>query len=98
MANGHGGSRPGAGRKPKPHYDAETTTLAEEKIAQALPDIVDKLIRRALTCNDMQAARYLCDRALGRVPARPVPTETKEDETTGDTLVDHILARLEQNA
>ena len=64
----HGGSRPGAGRKPKALAFADTAALVEEKIAAALPDITDALIEQAKK-GDLGAARYLCDRILGRVAA-----------------------------
>jgi len=75
--NGHGGSRPGAGRKPKALFYADTAALVEEKIAAALPDITTALIKAAKK-GDLGAARYLSDRLLGRVPAlKTAPVEDK---------------------
>jgi len=75
-ANRHGGAREGAGRKPKALAFADTAALVEEKIAAALPDITDALIEQAKK-GDLGAARYLCDRILGRVAA--VETAPAED-------------------
>ena len=75
--NGHGGARPGAGRKPKALAYADTAALVEEKIAAALPEITDALITYA-TNGDVGAAKYLCDRILGRVA-------TIETAPAGDT-------------
>ncbi len=73
--NGHGGTRPGAGRKPKALLHQATAAAVESKIADALPEIVDQLIVSAKG-GDVAAARYLVDRLLGRVPALPaVPAE-----------------------
>ena len=68
----HGGAREGAGRKPKALAYADTAALVEEKIAAALPDITDALIEQAKN-GDLGAARYLCDRLLGRVAAIEKP-------------------------
>ncbi len=65
-SNGHGGYRENSGRKPKALAFADTAALVEEKIAAALPDITDALIEQAKK-GDLGAARYLCDRILGRV-------------------------------
>ncbi len=73
--NGHGGARPGAGRKPKALLHQATAAAVESKIAEALPEIIDGLIVSARG-GDVAAARYLCDRLLGRVPAlATVPAE-----------------------
>jgi hypothetical protein len=68
----HGGSRPGAGRKPKALAFADTAALVEQKIAAALPDIIAALIAQAKN-GDLGAARYLCDRILGRVATVETP-------------------------
>jgi hypothetical protein len=75
VKNGHGGTRPGAGRKPKVLLHMATAAAVESKIADALPRIIDQLITAA-EGGDVAAARYLCDRLLGRVPAlATVPAE-----------------------
>jgi hypothetical protein len=60
MANGRGGARPGAGRKPK--------TLLYGPVARQVEARIDKLIDMAKE-GDLAAAKYLCDRILGRVAA-----------------------------
>ena len=72
MTNNHGGARPGAGRKPKALLYADLAACAEQKVAEALPAIVDALIESAKG-GDLGAAKYLCDRILGRVAAVSVP-------------------------
>jgi hypothetical protein len=47
MANGHGGRRPGAGRKPKAERFASKIAAAEKRIADRLPDLVDRLFELA---------------------------------------------------
>ena len=54
--NGHGGTRPGAGRKPKVLLHQATAAAVESKIAQALPEIIDGLIDSAKG-GDVAAAR-----------------------------------------
>ena len=76
-SGGHGGARPGAGRKPKALAYADTAALVEEKIAAALPDITDALISFAKG-GDVASAKYLMDRILGRVA-------TIETAPAGDT-------------
>ena len=89
----HGGSRPGAGRKPKALAFADTAALVEEKIAAALPDITDALIEQA-KAGDLGAARYLCDRILGRVAAVEKPPA--EDKRMPFTEEDADLAAAQQ--
>jgi hypothetical protein len=48
VANGHGGARPGAGKKPTRELYASKVRQAEKRIADRLPDIADALLRRAL--------------------------------------------------
>lgn len=66
MANGWGGARPGAGRKPKRALYAEAAEVVEGKIIDALPQIIDTLIVEATRKCNTAAARYLVDRVLGR--------------------------------
>ncbi len=72
MANGRGGVREGAGRKPKALHYAQLAGEVEEQIAAALPDIIGGLIEAAKG-GDLGAARYLCDRILGRVASVELP-------------------------
>ncbi len=62
----HGGARPGAGRKPKALRYASELAAAENKLMSALPAAIDSLIDSA-RCGDVAAAKYLLDRAFGRV-------------------------------
>ena len=71
-ANNHGGARPGAGRKPKALLYGDLAACAEQKVADALPAIMDALIESAKG-GDLAAARYLCDRILGRVAVVSIP-------------------------
>ena len=67
MTNGHGGARPGAGRKPKAlQYQAEVSDV-EQRIVRMLPRLVDKLYEMAME-GDIRATRYLIDRIMGRIP------------------------------
>ena len=91
--NGHGGAREGAGRKPKALAYADTAALVEEKIAAALPDITDALIEAAKK-GDLGAARYLCDRLLGRVATIEAPPA--EDKRMPFTEEDASLAAAQQ--
>ena len=67
--NGHGGARPGAGRKPKALRYASELAAAENKIMSALPSAVAALVAAAES-GDVSAAKYLLDRAFGRVAAQ----------------------------
>jgi len=75
-ANGHGGARAGCGRK-KGMTRAETyepvVYQIEAMIVAALPQIIESLIKQAVD-GDSVAARYLCDRILGKPAANQVPT------------------------
>jgi hypothetical protein len=44
MANGHGGQRPGAGRKPNVEKYSDQIAKASDRLAEALPDFVESLI------------------------------------------------------
>jgi hypothetical protein len=65
----HGGARPGAGRKPKALKYASELAAAEETLMSALPCAIDALIKAA-EGGDVSAAKYLLDRAFGRVQAQ----------------------------
>ena len=72
MANGHGGYREGAGRKPKALRYEPQISAVEERIVRMLPRVVDKMIEMALD-GDLRAGRYLVDRIMGRVPILDAP-------------------------
>jgi len=65
-ASTHGGAREGAGRKPKALRYASELAAAEEKIMSALPAAIESL-ELATRRGDVSAAKYLLDRAFGRV-------------------------------
>lgn len=70
-----GGPRAGAGRKPKALQYGNVAAEMEARIAAALPEIVDVLIQQA-KAGDLGAARYLCDRMLGKsAGANKAPVE-----------------------
>ncbi len=82
MRRQHGGARPGAGRPPKAIRYAAITNPTEQKLADALPGVVDVLIAEALR-GDLGACKYICDRILGRVPVlEAVPAEDRRPEYT----------------
>ncbi len=64
--NGHGGARENAGRKPKVLKYASELAAAENKLMSALPAAIDSLVASAQS-GDVAAAKYLLDRAFGRV-------------------------------
>jgi hypothetical protein len=93
MANGHGGARPGAGRKRKAEKFEGEVAAAERRIADRLPRLIDNLFKLAdgvaveretrdgvevfESPPDRDANKYLIDRILGR------PTERVEAEHSG---------------
>ena len=105
MSDNHGRVRAGAGRKPKALLYADMAACAEQKIADALPSIVDALIESAKG-GDLGAARYLCDRILGRVAAvsvapaedRALPMTERDCERlircSESTAIDILLADM----
>jgi hypothetical protein len=68
----HGGARPGAGRRPKALRYASELAQAEEKIMSALPAAIEAL-ENAAKAGDVAAAKYLLDRAFGRVQTQAAP-------------------------
>jgi hypothetical protein len=80
MANGHGGARAGAGRKPKAEKYIATINEAERRIADRLPELIDHLFDLAcgVFCEEADARRvyqerpdraalvYLVDRVMGK--------------------------------
>lgn len=93
--NRHGGARPGAGRPPKALLYADTAALVEQRIADALPDITDALIAAA-KAGDLGAARYLCDRILGRVASIEAPPadDRRLPYTEAQAEFDALLAEV----
>ena len=95
MSDNHGGVRAGAGRKPKALLYADMAACAEQKIADALPSIVDALIENAKG-GDLGAARYLCDRILGRVAAVSVPPAYDERLPMTERDLERLIRCSEQ--
>ena len=57
---------------------AETLQAVEQRVVDALPEIIDALIGRA-KAGDLKAAAYLADRILGRTAgARIAPADDRE--------------------
>jgi hypothetical protein len=88
-ASTHGGARSGAGRKPKALRYASELAQAEEKIMSALPAAIDSLVDSA-RCGDVAAAKYLLDRAFGRVKEQCAPPA--DDRALPMTEADHERA------
>ncbi len=65
MANGHGGARPGAGRRTKADRHEGPILRVEALIAGHLEQAVANLIALA-DGGDLKANQYLIDRILGR--------------------------------
>lgn len=93
----HGGARPGAGRKPKALRYASELAAAEQKIMSALPAAIDSLIDSA-ACGDVAAAKYLLDRAFGRVQvqAAPVAEDTAIPYSDADAETDAAAHELKR--
>ncbi len=97
MSSGHGGARPGAGRKRKTVKFETPIQQAENKIADRLPWVIDKLFElgegvfvqeASLTGRviyqkppDRAALQYLADRVMGR------PTERADVTISTDEWV-----------
>src|SRR3954470_4175778 len=58
--------------RPKTLQYADALAAVEQRIVDALPDVIDGLIAKARE-GDTKAAVYLCDRILGRVAGAAIP-------------------------
>jgi hypothetical protein len=68
--------------KPRTLKYGETLQAAEQRVVDALPEIIDALIKRALD-GDIKAAVYLCDRILGRTAgAKVAPADDRDPPYT----------------
>jgi hypothetical protein len=68
--------------KPRTLKYAEALEVVEQRTVDALPDIIDLLIKRALD-GDIKAAFYLCDRILGKTAgANVAPADDREPPFT----------------
>ena len=64
--------------RPRTLKYADTLQAVEERVVDALPEIIDALIGRAKS-GDLKAAIYLADRILGRTAgARIAPADDRE--------------------
>jgi hypothetical protein len=91
--------------KPRTLKYAQSLEAVEQRVVDALPDIIDGLIERAKE-GDVKAAIYLCDRILGRTPgAKVAPADDREapyteaafeleqEEQEEDNVFRRIMAR-----
>ena len=68
--------------KPRTLRYAEALQSVEQRVVDALPDIVDALISRAKV-GDVKSAIYLCDRILGRsAGAKVAPADDRDPPYT----------------
>jgi hypothetical protein len=88
-ARNHGGARPGAGRKPKALRYASELAAAEERMMSTLPIAIEAL-ETAAKGGDVAAAKYLLDRAFGRVKEQAAPVAE-------DTAIPFSAADLERD-
>lgn len=74
---GKGGRRPGAGRKPKRLNPVTQSPIkiAELKLAENLPKLVDVALKMALD-GDKSLITYCIDRVLGR-PTQPIDLDVR---------------------
>jgi hypothetical protein len=64
--------------KPRTLRYAEALQAVEQRVVDALPEIIDTLIGRA-KAGDLKAAAYLCDRIMGRTSgAKVAPADDRE--------------------
>jgi hypothetical protein len=72
--------------KPRTLKYADALQAVEQRIVDALPEIIDGLIRRAKD-GDTKAAVYLVDRVLGRTAgAKVAPADDREAPYTQDAF------------
>lgn len=67
MANGHGGARPGAGRKPDSFQVLWNAAAKKVVTAAQMENLVRSTLETALT-GDVSAQKLMYDRLLGKVP------------------------------
>jgi hypothetical protein len=79
--------------KPKTLLYRDALAVVEQRIVDALPEIVDGLIARAKE-GDVKVAVYLADRILGRVAGSAVPPA--DDRRAPFTDDDFLLEQKEQ--
>jgi hypothetical protein len=79
--------------RPKALLYRDALANVEQRIVDALPDIIDGLIARARE-GDVKSAVYLCDRILGRVAGLALPPA--DDRRTLFTEDAFLLDQKEQ--
>lgn len=73
--------------KPRTLKYAEALQAVEQRVVDALPEIIDDLIARAKD-GDTKAAIYLCDRILGKTAgARVAPADDREPPYSEDAYL-----------
>ena len=83
--------------KPRTLKYAETLQAVEQRVVDALPEIIDALIGRAKE-GDLKAAVYLCDRILGRTTGEKVaPADDREAPYSDDAFELDQQEREEDN-
>jgi hypothetical protein len=80
---GHGGRRPGAGRKPRAERFAAKIASAEKKIADRLPEVIDSLFELAEGVTVQETDQNGRERVYTRAP----------DFRAASYLVDRILGK-----
>jgi hypothetical protein len=85
MANGHGGARPGAGRKARADKHAGQIAAAEQKIADRLPDLVENLL---ILASGAWVQGDKCDDQ-----GKPLVYLTPPDRSANVYLLDRILGK-----
>jgi hypothetical protein len=84
--------------KPRTLRYAKALEAVEQRVVDALPDIIDGLIKRAKD-GDTKAALYLCDRILGRTTGTKVaPADDREPPYTQATFELDQEEREEDNS
>jgi hypothetical protein len=84
--------------KPRTLRYAEALETIEQRIVDALPEIIDGLIGRAKD-GDTKAAVYLCDRILGRTTgAKVAPADDREPPYTEAAFELDQVEREEDNS
>lgn len=89
MANGHGGARPGAGRRPRPKQHEQAIEAAEAQIVEALPNVIGALLELSLGITVQEV-----DEKTGAINVYTRPPDGK----AGMYLVDRILGKPTQRA
>jgi hypothetical protein len=83
--------------KPRTLKYAEALEAIEQRVVDALPEIIDGLIGRAKD-GDTKAAVYLCDRILGRTTgAKVAPADDREPPYTEEAHQLDLEDREEDN-